>query len=252
MNVPDKWVVLTSCFFRDTRPIKFLLRSARIWGFEHMIRTYGRGELYENWTRMKVHRMIPVLEGFLAEGITHYLYTDGRDAFFLNAWDEIQDKWERMGRPDMLLSGQTDSFPIPTLGPYYPSTAKYKHHCPGGYMGRVDAWLETHRRFVRDDYESRKTGGDEAGVWQWAWVDGWFRPMIDEQCRIFQNLGGAGTDPQIRDGVLTNMHTGSFPSILHFTGCCKEARYGVYDDMKPWWDRLYPNHPIEREEIVAE
>jgi len=26
----------------------------------------------------------------------------------------------------------------------------------------------------------------------------------------------------------------------------------VYDDMLPWWNKLYPGHPIEREEIVAE
>jgi len=247
-----KWVVLTSCFFPNERPLKMLTKSMEILGFRHMLRTYGKGELYENWTRMKVHRMIPKLEKFKAEGITHFLYTDGRDAFFLRDWNIIQAAWESMGSPEMLLSGQPEAFPIKALSVNYTSKNRYRYHCCGGYMGSVEAWLETHKRFVKDDYESRPTGGDEAGVWQWAWNDGWFRPMIDEQCEIFQNLGGSGQDVKLSSfsfPPVYNESTQNFPCLLHFTGFSKNAEYGVYDDMKLWWDAVFPDHPVEREEV---
>lgn len=244
------WVVLTSSFFPDEKPIRMLAKSMEIHGMRDMLRTYGNGQLYENWTRMKVHMMIPVLEQFEREGITHYLYTDGRDAFFLRPWAHVMGAYAALGSPDMLVSGQPDPFPIVELEGYWKSPERYRFHCCGGYLGRVDAWLDAHRRFVRDDYESRPTGGDEAGVWQWGWVDGWFRPQVDSGCRIFQNLGGSGTDVDHITGVF-NKHTISEPCLLHFTGYSKSAEYGVYDDMKPWWDAVYPEHPVEKEEVRA-
>lgn len=250
----DSWAVLTSCFFPNHNPIKFLEVSAGLQGTPS-IWTYGDGEQYENWTRMKVHRMIPELEKLKAAGFTHYLYTDGRDAFFTRSWEIILDRYENLGRPDGLLSGQPEAFTQESLAHHYDflKPDKYRFHCCGGYLGRIDYWLETHRKFVRDDYESRPTGGDEAGVWQWAWADGWFRPDIDSGCTIFQNLGGANNpDVMVNSrGVLINTHTCAHPAILHFTGYCKDANYGVYDDMKPWWDMLYPDNPISKEEIAA-
>lgn len=254
----DSWVVLTSCFFPNRRPIKMLEVSAEIRGAAPL-RTYGDGELYENWTRMKVHRMIPELEKLQAEGFTHYLYTDGRDAFFTKPFQYILSAYDALGRPDGLLSGQPEPFTLESLAPHYDflKPAKYRFHCCGGYLGRIDYWLETHKRFVRDDYESRPTGGDEAGVWQWAWADGWFRPQIDSGCSIFQNLGGSeiditkGPTNDKSDMCIINWHTHSRPAILHFTGYCKDPMYGVYDAMKPWWDAFYPNHPITREEIAV-
>lgn len=250
----DNWVVLTSCFFPNRKPITMLEVSAQIQN-AFPLRTYGNGELYANWTRMKVHRMIPELERLKAEGFTHYLYTDGRDAFFTRAFTYIQAAYEYLGSPDGLLSGQPDPFPIESLSPNYDflKPAKYRFHCCGGYLGRIDYWLECHRKFVQDDYESRLTGGDEAGVWQWAWADGWFRPAIDTNCAIFQNLGGPENKDVVVDltGSLENIYTHSYPALLHFTGYCKSAEYGVYDDMKPWWDAIYPDYPINKEEVAA-
>ncbi len=246
----DSWVVLTSCFFPNHKPIKMLEVSAQIQG-ALPLRTYGDGEQYANWTRMKVHRIIPELEKLKAEGFTHYLYTDGRDAFFTGSFDEVREVYKVLGHPDGLVSGHPDPFPIAGLALYWDhlSQHKYRFHCCGGYLGRIDFWLETHRRFVRDDYESRPTGGDEAGVWQWAWVDGWFRPQIDVACQVFQNVGGCEEDIEM-DNWPMNKLTLSLPSLLHFTGYCKDPIYGVYDAMKPWWDMVYPNHPITKEEIA--
>lgn len=250
----ESWAVLTSCFFPNHKPIKMLEASARIHGIP--LRTYGDEEQYANWTRMKVHRMIPELEKLQAEGFTHFLYTDGRDAFFTASLDSIKDRYKTLGSPDGLLSGHPDPFPIEDLAHCWDHLrpAKYRFHCCGGYLGRIDYWLETHRRFVQDDYESRLTGGDEAGVWQWAWVDGWFRPKVDTECIIFQNLGGCESDVKVDKWagipLLWNAYTGSTPAILHFTGYCKDPIYGVYDAMKPWWDKLYPLCPITKEEIA--
>jgi hypothetical protein len=248
----DNWVILTSCFFPSRRPIKFLEVSAQLQGVAPL-RTYGHGEQYANWTRMKVHRMIPELEKLQAEGFTHYLYTDGRDAFFTRSLTYILDMYNALGKPDGLLSGHPEPFTLEYLAYHndFLKPAKYRHHCCGGYLGRIDYWLDCHRRFVRDDYESRPTGGDEAGVWQWAWADGWFRPQIDTGCHIFQNLGGCEADVRIAaGGWLENTYTDSFPAILHFTGYCKDQIYGVYDAMKPWWDTIYPEYPISKEEII--
>lgn len=246
----DSWVVLTSCFFPNRKPIRMLEMSVR--GVE--FRTYGDGELYANWTRMKVHRMIPELEKLKAEGFTHYLYTDGRDAFFTRPFRCIPDIYEWLGRPDAILSAHPEPFTMEALAHHndFLKPAKYRHHCCGGYLGRIDYWLETHKRFVADDYEGRPTGGDEAGVWQWAWADGWFRPQLDINCRIWQNLGGCEMDVTFDVyGRIYNRYTGTNPCILHFTGYCKEAQYGVYDDMKPWWDRIYPSKPVGKDEVAA-
>ncbi len=246
-----KWTVLTSCFFPNEKPIRMLAESMKIQGDYPELRHYGLGQLYANWTRMKVDMMIPVLEQFQREGITHYLYTDGRDAFFLRPWAAIMQAWEGLGSPDILLSGQPTSFPLESLAGNYTSGERYRFHCCGGYLGSVDAWLETHRRFVRDNYEARETGGDEAGVWQWAWADGWFRPQVDSGCRIFQNMGDVGRDVRLGINRIVNVHTKSKPCLVHFTGYCKSAEFGVYDDMLPWWNAVYPNHPIAKEEVRA-
>lgn len=258
----DRWVVLTSAFYPQdivTRPNLMLEGSAEIQRVP-VLRSYGCGEQYANWTRMKVNRMIPELEDMLNHGYTHYLYSDGRDAFFTRSWQYIMAQYEMLGRPDALLSGHGQPFTIRDLAPHWDhlKPAKYRFHCCGGYLGRIDWWLEAHRRFVRDDYENRPTGGDEAGVWQWAWVDGWFRPMVDTGCRIWQNLGGCEDDVELQANIHTdtaislwNHHTKTAPAILHFTGYCKDPIYGVYDAMNPWWDAMYPEHSIGREEVAA-
>lgn len=248
----DSWVVLTSCFFPNHNPIKMLEVSAEI-REAAPLRTYGDGEQYANWTRMKVHRIIPELEKLKAEGFTHYLYTDGRDAFFTEGFQNILNRYRSLGAPDGLVSGHPDPFPIPELADYWNhlKPAKYRYHCCGGYMGLIDYWLEAHRRFVKDGYEDMLTGGDEAGVWQWAWVNEWFRPQVDTGCVIFQNLGGCEEDVSIRARHIINEYTRTVPTILHFTGYAKDQHYGVYDAMKPWWDKLYPDHPISREEIAV-
>ncbi len=244
-----KWCILTACFFPDERPIRMLTKSLEIHGIRHMLRTYGMGEQYFNWTQMKVNRMIPELERLLAEGFTHYLYTDGRDAFFLRPWASIMQCYKRMGSPDMLLSGTPTCFPLEELASHWVSPERYRFHDCGGYMGSIEAWLETHRRFVKDRYEDRPCGGDEATVWQWAWVDGWFRPAVDHQCAIFQNFRGAKDDVgMLPSGLVINAHTGRLPCILHFSDFDKDAESGVFDAMKPWWDAVYPDHPITKEE----
>jgi hypothetical protein len=248
----NSWVVLTSCFFPSRKPIKLLELSAKLQGAAPL-RTYGDGEEYFNWTQMKVNRMIPELEKLKAEGFTHYLYTDGRDAFFTRHFSHILDVYEFWNRPDAILSAHHVPFTMAELAHHndFLKPNKYRHHCCGGYLGRIDYWLETHRRFVRDDYESRPTGGDEAGVWQWAWADGWFRPQLDVGCHIWQNLGGCEADVTFdEEGTLHNRYTGSNPSILHFTGYVKDGVYGVYDAMMPWWNRIYPDYPVAKEEIV--
>lgn len=253
----DDWVVLTSCFFPNRRPIRFLEVSAALC-HASPLRTYGDGEQYANWTQMKVNRMIPELEKLKAEGFSHYLYTDGRDAFLTRPLSYIKDAYNFLDRPDGLVSGHDQPFTIKELAHHndFLKPAKYRFHCCGGYLGRIDYWLEAHRRFVRDNYEVRPTGGDEAGVWQWAWADGWFRPQVDTQCAVWQNLGGCeedvriGGDVSTGSGFLYNRVTKSYPAILHFTGYCKDPVYGVYDAMLPWWNALYPNYPIGKEEIV--
>jgi hypothetical protein len=250
----NSWVILTSCFFPSRRPLKFLEKSAQLVARATPLRTYGDGEQYANWTQMKVNRMIPELEKLRAEGFTHYLYTDGRDAFFTRPFSYIVDAYShKLGSPDGLLSGQPEPFTMAELAHHndFLKPAKYRHHCCGGYMGSIDYWLETHRKFVMDKYESRPTGGDEAGVWQWAWADGWFRPQIDTGCKIWQNLGGCEDDVSVEyRGRLHNHVTHSDPAILHFTGYCKDPVYGVYDAMKPWWDLIYPDYPIQKDEII--
>ncbi len=249
----DSWVVLTSCFFPNHKPIKMLEVSAQIQG-AMPLRTYGDGEQYANWTRMKVHRMIPELEKLKAEGFTHYLYTDGRDAFFTTPYENILRIYDyHLGRPDGLVSGHWDPFPIKRLAKHWNhlKPARNRFHCCGGYLGSIDYWLEVHRRFVQDGYESRPTGGDEAGVWQWAWVDGWFRPMVDVRCNIFQNVGGNEDNIFLNIGLkLENIETHTCPGLLHFTGYCKDQIYGVYDAMWPLWRAMYPDHPITKEEIA--
>ncbi len=260
------WCIITACFFPNERPIRMLTKSLEIHGIRHMLRTYGMGEQYFNWTQMKVNRMIPELERLLAEGFTHYLYTDGRDAFFLRPWASVMQCYKRLGSPDMLLSGTPTCFPLAGLASHWPSKERYRFHDCGGYMGSIEAWLETHRRFVKDRYEDRPCGGDEATVWQWAWVDGWFRPAVDHQCAIFQNFRGAKGDVTVfmpiehqqslrtgqqieAKGTVINKHTYSNPCVLHFSDFDKDAESGVFDAMKPWWDAVYPDHPITKEEV---
>lgn len=247
----QSWIILTSCFFPNQRPLGMFFKSASICGIPFdQIRTYGDGQQFANWTDMKVRRMIPVLEGLRDEGYTHVLYTDGRDVFWVAPWPEIERKLADLHSP--LVSAQPECFPLNRFRPNYNQKQRYPFHCPGGYLGPIDWWLEAHRRMEREGYEARECGGDEAGVWQYAWDDGWFRPEIDHRCRIFQNLSSAESDVMVARvagrGRIVNIHTGYNPTLLHFNGFYTDPISGCYDRMIGWWDRIFPEERITLEE----
>jgi hypothetical protein len=206
---------------------------------------YGLGQPCPGMSRMMVNMTIPVMERALGTGMySHVLYTDSRDAFFCSPLEEVMDKYQRLGSPPAITAASVNSWPLPQLEHFYPDTGTdYRYPQSGGWLGTIECML----RVMRHMSKYTSIVEDEAAIWQLFYAAGWWRPMIDSHCEIFQVHGQTFSSEEsmasltIRNGRLYNTHTGSYPSIVHFSGGYSDPVYGKWPDMIDMWSKVHPD-----------
>lgn len=245
-----KLAVLTTAFFPNLKPLRMFVESARKYGV-HPIRYMGYLEQYRPWAEMKIKNKIPELKQ-ISRAFSHVLYTDGRDAFFTGPMEEILLKYQAMGSPPCLASTEPNCNPNSSMIEHYPDVGKYRFHCVGGYLAEIPWMIDKFQRMLPyiDGAKGKLSlqSGDDAEIWQWAWAQGWFRPVLDSKCEIFQTFDHAGSDLQIIDGRLANALTGSSPCIFHLNGGYSDPINGKYNHMINWWDALNPDIPLRKKD----
>jgi len=227
-----KLMVLTAAVWPSERVARaklwIFLRSCEKFGITPHL--YGCGQPFPGYIQMKLDMPIEYLSTHQA-GFTHVLYTDAWDAFFTGPLDEIIEKYKALGSPAFLSSAYfglgNESNPDKYSGCFDESLV-YRYPNVGGYMGEIAVITNVFKHM------DRRTG-DDCFSWYDAWKEGWFRPMLDSNCEIFQV---AHENTEVRDGRLYNTVTGSNPCILHISGGYMDPETGKDAEVSSWAKRV--------------
>ncbi len=200
---------------------------------------YGTGHGFPGYKYMKLDMQLAYLKERLAGNYSHVLYTDGWDAFFTGSLAEVVSKYEAMGSPQMLSSACWQLGNESRMDPYqgcFSETDRYRYPCVGGYLAEVPHIIEMFERMLT---LPRQTG-DDCFNWYDGWQEGWFRPMLDSKCEIFQVTDDhcVATKTQDLSVRLFNTHTGEEPCILHLSGGYTDQVTGKDAAMIPWAVKL--------------
>jgi hypothetical protein len=226
-------MVLTCAVFPSEeiarRKLWIFLKSCERFGIEP--RLYGIGKRFPGYRAMKLDYQLEWLKEHASEA-THVLYTDAWDAFFLASLSEIERKYQALGAPPILTSASLGLANCSDEEVRYPNcfdhSILYRYPHVGGYIAEVPAIIEAFERM-------EKTSGDDCFSWFDAWRDGWFRPQLDSECRIFQveehNLLEEGNR-------VVNAATHSYPCVLHLPGGYCDPETGKDERMVPWAARM--------------
>lgn len=196
---------------------------------------YGIGERFGGYRHMKLDLQLKWLQEHRDE-YTHVLYTDGWDAMFCTPLDTVINRYyDFYGAPPILVAAYDGLANVSNPDEDYPESfvaeTAWKYPHVGGYFAQMDAIIlafEKMRRLPRQT-------GDDCFNWYDAWAEGWFRPVLDSQCLIFQ-VSDRFCDP-IRHGgymFVYNHVTKTLPSILHLSGGYTDPETGKDDRMIPW------------------
>lgn len=217
------WIFLKSCEKAGVPP-----------GDLHL---YGIGHGFPGYRYMKLEMQLAYLKEHGA-AYTHVLYHDGWDGFFCASLDEVQRKYVHLGSPPILTSACFQLGNVSRMDPYagcFDETKRYKYPCVGGYMAEVPAIIEAFERMLT---LPRQTG-DDCFNWYDGWAEGWFRPMLDHECEIFQvtddHCAVRMLSPPVR---LVNTHTDSQPCLYHLSGGYTDQVTGKDHVMVPWAQKL--------------
>lgn len=191
---------------------------------------YGVGHPWTIYRHIKLDLQYEFLRDHAGD-YTHVLYTDSQDAFFLSGIDEIVEKYRAYGEPPILASASHQLANVSNEKLQYPdcfkSPAKYRFPHVGGYLAEIPAIVSAFNGMLNLERQT----SDDCFNWFDAWQEGWFRPVLDYRCDIFQ---ATTEDCVMGASRLVNTHTNSCPSILHICGGYNSQETGKDDRLIPW------------------
>lgn len=220
-----KPLVVTAAFYdRDyDEKLYRLLATAQMHNIE--VHPYGKGEFFD-FFKSKIPALREFIEQFRGQ-YAHVLYTDAADSFFLAGLDEIMYRYDRMGAPSLLVSGEKGCHPYAYMKKYFDSkySTPWRYMNPGGFLGHIDWVLRALEAIER--YADPNT--NDQGPWMKALDDRAILVKVDQDCDIFQTMsdhveGELDTDS---NGRLRNTITGATPCIVHFNGPKSDAQRGL-------------------------
>lgn len=213
--------------------LRFFLLSCERFGINPHL--YGIGtKQFPGYRRMKIE--LPLIHLATLSHYSHILYTDSWDVLFTGPLEEIQSKYERMGSPPLLQSAFYQLGNVSNEAERYPGcfdpSIHYRYPNCGGFMGELDC-IRAGLERMKDSYPQY---GDDCFMHYDAWKEGWWRPILDSNCDIFQVRSEENT--VMAGHRIHNQLTGSFPCILHLSGGYASQTTGRDADMQPWAERL--------------
>lgn len=236
-----KLLVLACAVFPDESTARqklwIFLKSCEKYGAQPAM--YGIGDRFPGYRAMCLDMQLAHLK--TVTGYSHVLFTDSWDAFFCAPLTEIISKYERLGSPPILTSAYT-GFADNSAPAGFDDSIRLRYPHRGGYIAEIPAIIDAFERMLQLPNQT----GDDSFNWRDSWLEGWFRPMLDSNCEIFQvtdencvtglkRFGDGVHDLALR---LFNSSTHSAPCILHLSGGYTSPETGKDDRMIPWAKRL--------------
>lgn len=236
--------------------LRFFLRSCERFGIEPNL--FGMGTTsFPGYAALNISLPLAYLEKHASEYDT-VLATDSWDVLFTGSLAEIQFKYECMGQPPFLASAFYQLGNVSDEQKQYPGVFKhdtyYKFPNVGGYIAEISLAIELLTR-MKKEYPQYNDG---AFCWYDAIRDGWFHPVLDSNCDIFQVRSEENTEvgnemkimgpdgaiiqrwqhPRIRNNI-----TNSFPCIWHLSGGYASHETGKDETMIPFAKMLELGDP---------
>ncbi len=220
------------------------LRSCAKFNIEPMM--YGTGRIFPNYKIMMLDWNLEYMKTIPKE-YSHLLYSDSWDCFFCAPLDEIIEKYRAMGSPSILQSAYIGLGNESDMSKYvgcFDESIPYRYPNVGAFMGEREALIDAFQRMV----DMPEQTGDNCFNVYTGWREGWFRPMLDSNCEIFQVSdvnaivdSGFLAVPSAKEKRprLLNTTTGSHPCILHLSGGYTDQVTGKDHVMVPWARALW-------------
>jgi len=236
-----KLIVLTAAVFKTEAEA-----MRKLWVFRESCKKfdipwcgYGTGREFPGYRMMKLEWQLEWLKNYkslsVSGGATHVLYTDSWDAFFVRDLWQIQYQYDLMGRPDILSSAFYQLGNVSDEETRYPGVfnhdVRYCYPNCGGYIAEIPVVIAAFECMLT---LSRQTN-DDCFNWYDAYAEGWFKPQLDSECRIFQ-IGDE--DVEVVGDRIHNRYTDSWPCVWHLSGGYTDPETGKDRVLVPYAKRL--------------
>jgi len=228
---PAYWA--TEAIFRK----RFWLYLASCAKFGVTPQVYGIGtEHYHGGATMRIYGLLEYLKTVDAS-YTHVLFSHLWDVIFVDSLSTIVDKYERFGRPPLLMgAARTGSlsnlFDIqsPEINPYLPlfdMTERYPYPAWSMYIAEIP--------YLIDRLGRMETGHQNDSIPLFnALASKLLEPVYDRHCEIFQMMMVDTTEVYIPDGKVWNVINGTSPAMLHFQTIAADQETGRDEAIIPW------------------
>lgn len=184
------------------------------------ISVFGRGEKFSFYDSKIVLMQRYIQDRFHDDPtITHVLYTDASDSFFLANLAEIESKYDSVREnKTLVVAVEKDCHPFAEYVDKWPeSPTPYRFMNPGNFMGEIETVIMALEACKR--YHWLRT--DDQGHWHLAYLNGLSEDiMLDYYCALFQTMSNCDFDQEFKivSGRLVNKVTYTMPCIVHFNG----------------------------------
>ena len=240
----DIKVVLPCLFDNTTEPLWMMLTTCTRFGIDPYL--YGINETYQGWVHLKIDLLGMTARKVAADGYSHLLYVDARDAWFLTGLDEVADKYNAMGCPPVMLSAQHRAF-CGGYGKWY-NKFPWDTSLAFPYIGTPGILAEASKladifEYMLANYpfgEVEDSLPDDDPAW---WIEYMLEHpgevVFDHQCDIFANVGDVDDDDwEVVDGRAHIKLTDSWPCTIHYNGGASHWKYGKWEALEPQWRRF--------------
>lgn len=194
-------LVIISCCYERLDLASILVESCSLVGAP--LRFCEAAEFGGKWRgSMRVGKMVAALEAvprLRAEGFTHALWTDGFDSFLRVGVGEVGRRYEALGSPGILFSGEKNCWPDQARESRYPTNdSAFRFINAGGWVAEL-GYLEDAIKgiLVRD------ADNDDQRLWSEAFVRGYlFGSTIDYGREVFQTFWGTPIEEMRKDSCV--------------------------------------------------
>jgi len=232
-------IVLTPCYYPDTKPIHYLVDSCK--KFTLNLQPYGVGEKFTGFWDAKVRDLRYALSRVKDE---YTLFVDGVDSFAAAGEKAIMEAYERVAAPrksQLVFSGDACLYPLRRLHPEFLGCAHrwgrgefgggapFPFPCAGAFMGKTQYILEQVDELIRframTEMPERWMENDQAW-WSLALAKRAVWYTIDYRGQFMLSLHKTKKNWFDRSqGTCRVKATGEHPCVLHFNGAGRYVRH---------------------------
>jgi hypothetical protein len=148
----------------------------------------------------------------------HVLYVDSHDLLFVHHLPMIMEKFRGFGAR-VVISADSDCWPYKELIQRHPRTANpYRFVNSGGILGEKDAFIEMLEGLGATKGQTR---GNDQGQLAIYFCENWTRDgclALDTKGDIWTSLHFAEHVLELKNGMIRNKLSNTYPSIIHGNG----------------------------------